>query len=103
MYNDENIPESSMSGRNGMPDRPEVRLHSVPVPPGTGALPASLVRVIWRNRWIITVSIIVSLALAFVYITNATPIYRSISRIYVEQNGPKIINETVDSHPCFRA
>ena len=96
MYNDENIPESSMSGRNGMPDRPEVRLHSVPVPPGTGALPASLVRVIWRNRWIITVSIIVSLALAFVYITNATPIYRSISRIYVEQNGPKIINETVE-------
>jgi len=46
-----------------------------------------------RQRWIILGSTILALVFAFVYILKATPIYTSTSRLYVEQTGPKIINE----------
>jgi len=36
---------------------------------------------------------VAALGAAFVYITKATPIYTSTSRIYVEQSGTKILTE----------
>jgi capsular exopolysaccharide synthesis family protein len=54
----------------------------------------SLVAVIWRNRWIVLITTVVTLAAAVVYLAKATPIYTSTSRIYVEQSGPKIFTET---------
>ncbi len=36
---------------------------------------------------------LLGLALGIVYLFNATPMYSSSSRLYVEQNGPKIIND----------
>lgn len=68
----------------------------------TGALPAvdlmgeSLIQVMWRSRWILLVAVVLFLAIGLVYITKATPIYMSTSRIYVEQSGPKIMTETAD-------
>jgi polysaccharide biosynthesis transport protein len=35
----------------------------------------------------------VCLAVAMVYLKQATPIYTATSRLYVEQSGPKIIGE----------
>jgi capsular exopolysaccharide synthesis family protein len=46
-----------------------------------------------RHRWTILLTTSFVLAAAFVYILKATPIYRSESRLYVEQTGPRIINE----------
>ena len=50
-------------------------------------------QIMWRNRWIILLATIGALALGFIYVTKATPIYTSTSRIYVEQSGPRIITE----------
>ena len=53
----------------------------------------SLLHIILWHRWTIFLSVIVFLAIAVIYLTRATPIYTSQSRIYVEQSGPRIINE----------
>jgi succinoglycan biosynthesis transport protein ExoP len=58
-----------------------------------GTMSESLIQVVWRNRWIILLTTIASLAIAFIYVLKATPIYSSTSRIYVEQSGPKILTE----------
>jgi len=52
-----------------------------------------LLQIALRQRWVILGSTILALVFAFLYILKATPIYRSTSRVYVEQTGPKIINE----------
>ncbi len=48
-------------------------------------LPESL----WRRRWTILLTTVLMLAVAFVYLQRATPLYTSASRIYVEQAGPR--------------
>lgn len=63
-------------------------------PQTVGILPKNLVHIIWRNRWIVLVTMVVSLTAGFIYIIKAPPIYTSLSRIYVEQSGPKILTET---------
>ncbi|MBN1972137.1 MAG: polysaccharide biosynthesis tyrosine autokinase [Sedimentisphaerales bacterium] len=58
-----------------------------------GLVTDNLVYILWRGRWLLLISIIICLLMAFIYITKATPIYQCTSRIYVEQSGPKIIAE----------
>jgi capsular exopolysaccharide synthesis family protein len=58
-----------------------------------GMMSENLIQVVWRSRWVILVTTIASLAMAFIYVLKATPIYTSTSRIYVEQSGPKILTE----------
>ena len=53
----------------------------------------SLFKIAWRGRWLIAASIVICLGMAFGYLFKATPIYTSTSRIYVEQSGPKIIQQ----------
>src|SRR4030042_5490374 len=62
--------------------------------PQGGILPQeSFLQIILRHRWTILVTTIFSLVVTFLYLLKATPIYTSLSRVYVEQSGPKIINE----------
>ena len=63
------------------------------MPPAAGLMSESLVQIIWRSRWIVLLATVAAIGAAFVYITKATPIYTSTSRVYVEQSGPKIITE----------
>lgn len=56
-------------------------------------MPESLLQIIWRSRWIMLLATIGALALGFIYVSKATSIYTSTSRIYVEQSGPRIITE----------
>lgn len=53
----------------------------------------SALLVIWRRRWIILVTTLLFLVAAFLYLLKAIPIYTSTSRLYVEQSGPRIMNE----------
>ncbi|MCK5000346.1 MAG: polysaccharide biosynthesis tyrosine autokinase [Anaerohalosphaera sp.] len=53
----------------------------------------SLFAVIWRGRWIVLLSVLLTLTFGFVYVMKATPIFTSSSRIYVEQTGPRIIED----------
>ncbi|MBN1182661.1 MAG: polysaccharide biosynthesis tyrosine autokinase [Bacteroidales bacterium] len=59
----------------------------------TELMSGSLVHILWSGRWLILISVLIFLVIAFIYITKATPIYTSTSRVYVEQSGPKIIAE----------
>ena len=52
-----------------------------------------LLQIALQQRWIILLTTMVVLALAFYYVIKVTPIYTSTSRVYVEQAGPKIITE----------
>ncbi|MCJ7654062.1 MAG: polysaccharide biosynthesis tyrosine autokinase, partial [Dehalococcoidia bacterium] len=63
-------------------------------PTFAGHMSESLIAVMWRGRWLILLAVAAALVTGFIYISKATPIYTSTSRIYVEQTGPKIISET---------
>jgi capsular exopolysaccharide synthesis family protein len=52
-----------------------------------------LLQIALRHRWIILPTVLLFLAAAFIYLSKATPIYTSTSRLYVEQTGPKIITD----------
>jgi len=65
----------------------------IEVPPVVGVMSESLVKIIWRSRWIVLFATLATLGGAFAYLSKATPIYTSTSKIYVEQSGPKIIDE----------
>ena len=58
-----------------------------------GRIQEDLLHIALRHRWVILSTTILFLGAAFLYILKATPIYTSTSRLYVEQSGPKIINE----------
>ena len=54
---------------------------------------SSLFEIAFRNRWLIFSCIVISLVTGFVYINYATPIFNGTSTVYVEQKGPKIVDE----------
>jgi len=56
---------------------------------GGEGLPA----IVWRQRWIMMLAVLMGLVGSLIYITRKPCLYRSTSRIYVEQSGPKIITE----------
>jgi capsular exopolysaccharide synthesis family protein len=64
------------------------------MPQAAWLVPESLLAVMWRSRWIITLATVMALAAAFVYLSKATPIYTSTSRIHVQQSGPRIFTGT---------
>ncbi|MEK7996290.1 MAG: polysaccharide biosynthesis tyrosine autokinase, partial [Planctomycetota bacterium] len=67
------------------------------IPQSDGAVQEDLLQatlqMVWRRRWTILVITTLSLMAAFLYLLKAIPIYTSTSRLYVEQSGPKIMNE----------
>jgi len=69
------------------------------VPQGYGPVVAEevfqgpgLLQVIWLGRWIVLGVTLLALMAGFVYLSKATPIYESTSRVYVEKEGPMIIS-----------
>jgi capsular exopolysaccharide synthesis family protein len=67
------------------------------IPQSDGAVQEDLLQatlqMVWRRRWTILVITTLSLMAAFLYLLKAIPIYTSTSRLYVEQSGPRIMNE----------
>lgn len=62
--------------------------------PQSDSLPQdTLLQIAFRNRWLILSITVLFLFGGLLYLSKATPIYTSTSRLYVEQTGPKIINE----------
>ena len=52
-----------------------------------------LVQIIWQHRVTVLLTAAASLALGLIYLIQSTPYYSSTSKIYVEQDGPKIITQ----------
>lgn len=67
--------------------------HSVSAPISGEFFFGNLIQVIWRQRLIVLFSVIVTVGGAIVYLSQATPVYTSTSRLYVERTGPEIITE----------
>ena len=63
------------------------------VRPEDGLISESLILTMWRNRWIMLLTTILALAAVILYLTNSKPLYTSTSKIYVEQDNPKIVTE----------
>src|SRR5215211_5652921 len=51
-----------------------------------------LLQLLWRSRWVVLLCAGLGVAGGFYCLSRQTPIYSSSSRIYVESDGPKIIN-----------
>ena len=51
----------------------------------------SVLEMLWRRRWVVLLAVLSSAAAGLLYLSHATPIYSSSSRLLVEQTGPKII------------
>lgn len=65
----------------------------VDVAPSVGIVPDDLLEVLWRNRWLVLLTTAAALAAGLIYVTAATPMYTSTSKLYIEQNGPRILAE----------
>jgi succinoglycan biosynthesis transport protein ExoP len=61
--------------------------------PSIGIVPQDLLQIIWRSRWIVLLTVAITLGAGLIYVTTATPLYTSTSRIYIQQSGPKILTE----------
>ncbi len=62
-------------------------------PRSESSLSESLLDAVWQSRWLILLTIVLCLGAAAIYLHEATPIYKSESKLYVEQTGPRIIRE----------
>jgi len=62
-------------------------------PQNKGILQEGFLEIVLRHRRAVLLIVMLFLTAGFFYILFATPIYTSTSRLYVEQNGPKIISE----------
>jgi uncharacterized protein involved in exopolysaccharide biosynthesis len=63
-----------------------------------GHLPQNdFLQVLWRGRWILLLCTLIGLSGGIAYLFNATPIYSSSAQLYVEANGPKIINDQLNA------
>src|SRR4030042_425835 len=80
----------SQAVKNEIVGQDTVRANAFPT---VGMVRENLVQIMWRSRWIVSATMIVSLAAAFIYISKTVPLYTSTSRIYVEPSGPKILTE----------
>src|SRR5688572_28023699 len=58
-----------------------------------GVSHASLLEIVWRRRWTVTLAVMACVIGAFVYVMKATPIYSCGARLYVEQTGPMSLND----------
>ena len=72
-------------------EQPAEQQHPVPVQ--TEMPQRGLIQIFWDRRWIIALVTALSLAGGFLYLREATPLYTSTASLYVEQMGPRIINE----------
>ena len=61
--------------------------------PADGAMQDSLFLILWRQSSIVLACAAAALIMAVVYLAQATPIYTSTSRVYVEQTGPRIMKD----------
>jgi len=62
-------------------------------PEGHFLAPEALFQVVWRHAWIVLGCTALALAVGFIYLAKVTPTFTSEARIYVEQTGPRIMDD----------
>lgn len=71
--------------------RVPVGLQTMPVPVAV-ATADGLLAVLWRNRWIMLICVLVALAGGVAYIHTAIPVYKSTARLYLDDAALRISN-----------
>ena len=79
--------------RQIVPSSPEFAIEPAE-PAQTTSLSSGFLEVLWKHKWVMILSVFLSLAAGTTYLLKARPIYTSSARIYVEQNGPQIITSS---------
>ena len=64
-----------------------------PAPLAEPRATAPLIQTIWTRRWVFAAAVACCVAAAAAYLALATRIYTSKAKIYVEQNGPRVMGE----------
>ena len=80
--------------RQIVPSSPEFAIEPAGAPPQATSLSSSFLEMIWKNRWVVMLSVVLSLAAGIIYLLKAQPMYTSSARIYVKQSGPQIITSS---------
>jgi len=57
-------------------------------------LSENVFEIIWRRRWTILLTIVLAIAAGILYLRQATPLFQSTSRVYVEQSTPRIFDDS---------
>jgi succinoglycan biosynthesis transport protein ExoP len=88
-------PHSRLTANNHLVRRTDSRMVGMPVGGFAGAPIAasasdSLLRVVWRGRWVMLLCIVSALVAGFVYVQTTTPIYTSTSKLYLDYGGVRI-------------
>ncbi len=60
-----------------------------------GTLQTNLLTLAWQARWLLLLTVITGIGAAWVLLQRVEPRYTSVSRIYVERNLPRILNDSV--------
>ena len=67
----------------------------IQIPSERVAAPAApLLAVLWRRRWVLLPTVLICLLAAAAYLYTATPIFSSVSKVAIAQNGPRVFTET---------
>jgi succinoglycan biosynthesis transport protein ExoP len=64
------------------------------VPIGASGISAGsddIFKVMWRSRWFVVLSVLLAAAGGLVYVRTATPLYTSVSKLYIQQDAPSFL------------
>ena len=82
---------------DGNGDSPVMGLPPSQNDPIRGPIPShanqNLFMIMWRHSWIIIGVVVAALVVGFLMLAKTTPLYKSTSKVYVEQRGPKIMGD----------
>ncbi len=62
----------------------------------TGTVQTDLLAVAWQARWLLMLTVLLGIGVAWIVLQRVEPRYTSVSRIYVERNMPKILSGDFD-------
>ncbi len=79
--------------RNTNQAYPSAQPEPLPAIESIEGLSENLFEIAWHRRWTILLATILALAAAGAYVQQATPLYTSTSRIYVEQSTPRVLQD----------
>lgn len=61
--------------------------------PAGGALQTDLLELAWQARWLLLLTVLTGLGAAWILLQRVEPRYTSVSRLYIERNMPRILEQ----------
>jgi polysaccharide biosynthesis transport protein len=92
----EQVGDSRYAGPRTRGGNPAVHRSNLgrPLSPATTAATMaseSLLKVVWKSRWIMLLALVLAIVAGFIYIQTATPMYTSTSKLYLDYGGIPVV------------